>query len=117
MRTYGRVTNAQTGQLTWVEVDTDANGQNDEVYLTTLCQVLLLNLNESPFYATYGIPQVPSVQQQVWPDYYVALTQQNFAPFFASLTIERDPTQKLTPTYTVTVVTNQGAVLTAQVAT
>jgi hypothetical protein len=44
-----------------VEVTTDANGYNDAVYLTTLSQVLKLNLGESPFYANYGIPQYQSV--------------------------------------------------------
>jgi hypothetical protein len=110
VRTYGRV------EGVWEEVDTDANGYNDEVYLTTLCQVLLLNLNESPFYATYGIPANQSVLQQTFPDYYVALTQQTFAPYFASITIARVK-GTLTPTYSVNVVTHQGAILTAQVAT
>jgi hypothetical protein len=115
MRTYGRVYNATTKVWTWVEVDTDANGFNDSVYLTTLTQVLQLNLNESPFYATYGIPQVPTILQQVYPDYYVALTQQVFAPYFASLLItKRSNTTQ--PTYDVAVTTHQGVKLTAQVA-
>lgn len=112
MRTYGRIPNAQ-GQLVWVEVTTDANGNNDFVYLTTLCQVLLLNLGESPFYATYGIPQAQSVLQQLLPDYYVALTQQLFAPYFASLVISRVNTNP--PTYQVGVTTHQGVKLNASV--
>jgi hypothetical protein len=87
------------------------------VYLTTLCQVLLLNLGESPFYASQGIPAQQAVSQQVPPDYYVALTQQNFAGYFASLNIQRTspnvPGQ--TPTYEVSVTTNQGIVLNASV--
>jgi hypothetical protein len=110
VRTYGYI----NGE--WTEVVTDSAGYNDEVYLTTLCQVLLLNLNESPFYATAGIPAQQSVLQQTFPDYNVALTQQTFAPYFASLTIQRVP-GTVQPTYQVNVVTHQGAILTAQVAT
>ena len=43
MRTYGRVTN-EDGTKTWVEVDTDANGYNDAVYVTTLAQCLQLSV-------------------------------------------------------------------------
>lgn len=97
----------------WAEVDTDENGDNDAVWLTTLVQVLKLNLNESPFFASYGIPAYESVVQQVFPDYYVALTQQLFAQYFASLLITRqlDPT----PTYVVTVVTNEGVKVSASI--
>lgn len=112
MRTYGRIPDGAGGQK-WVEVTTDANGYNDMVWVTTLCQVLLLNLNESPFYASYGIPAQQSVIQQVLPDYYVALTQQAFAPYFASLLIFR--TSSSPPTYQVEVVTNQGVVLNSTV--
>ena len=117
MRTYGRIPNPNGPGLVWVEVDTDENGYNDEVYLTTLCQVLLLNLGESPFYATYGIPAQQSVLQQTFPDYYVSLTQQAFAPYFASLLIQRTGvTANGSPVYTVTAQPHQGAILTATVA-
>ena len=43
MRTYGRITNAE-GNLQWVEVTTDANGRNDNVWLTTLAQNLKLGV-------------------------------------------------------------------------
>lgn len=107
------VVDSGQGNLQWVEVKTDANGNNDLVYLTALCQVLLLNLGESPFYATYGIPAQQSVMQQTFPDYYVALTQQVYSQYFASLVIvkQSDPT----PTYLVTVKTHQGVVLSATV--
>lgn len=105
MRTYGRITNAD-GTKTWVEVQTDANGYNDYVMITTLAQVLLLNLGESPFYANYGIPAKPSVVQQVFPDFYVARTQQQFAPNFASLIVTK--LNSPTPTYDINVTTNQG---------
>lgn len=105
MRTYGRVTNPD-GSKTWVTVETDSTGSNDYIWITTLCQTLLLNLGESPFYANYGIPAKPSVVQQVAPDYYVARTQQQFAQHFASLVVARTPAPE--PTYKVNVTTNQG---------
>ena len=113
MRTYGRIYDAN-GKPTWVVVQTDANGNNDMVWLTTLIQVLKLNLNESPFYAQYGIPAQQSVMQQVSPDYYVALTQQAFAPYFASLIITKQ-NSTVTPTYQVTVKTHQGVTINASV--
>jgi hypothetical protein len=94
----------------WVQVETDANGNDDLVWFVTLCQVLLLNLNESPFYATFGIPQQQAVQQGVAPDHYVALTQQYFAPYFSSLIIVK--TSDSPPTYEVVAVTKSGVSLT-----
>jgi len=132
MRTYGRIPlaswTADASYVTadsnytadggsagyqWVEIETDSNGYNDLVWVTTLCQVLLLNLNESPFYATYGIPQQQVISQQISPDYYVALTQQTFSQYFTSLRINK--TSNNPPTYQVAVVTNQGVSLTAYV--
>lgn len=95
----------------WVEVSTDANGNNDLVNFTTLCQVLGLNLNESPFYATLGIPAQQAVQQQIAPDVYVAQTQQLFAPYFRSLLITKKSSRP--PTYQVLAVTHTGVALTA----
>jgi hypothetical protein len=114
MRTYGRIVNS-SGALVWQEVDTDTAGFNDLVYLTTLCQVLQLSLNESPFYSTFGIPQVQTILQQIYPDYYVQMTQQTFAPYFASLLITKQA-GTTSPTYNVAVTTHQGAKLTATVA-
>lgn len=94
--------------------ETDASGANDLVYVTALAQCLLLNLNESPFFATSGIPAVPSVVQQVAPDYYVALTQQQYAPYFASLLVSRN-TKSIDPRYEITVVTHQGVKINATV--
>ncbi|SRR6266702_633284 len=113
MRVYGRIPDGLGGK-TWVTVQTDANGANDLVYVTALCQVLLLNLNESPFYATYGIPAHQSIIQQVFPDYYVALTQQTYAQFFASLLVSKS-TNVSTPTYDISVTTNQGVSLNVSV--
>ncbi len=113
MRTYG-VLQTTAGPV-WVEVATDRNGYNDAVYLTTLCQVLLLNLGESPFYANYGIPSFTSVQTQIPPDLYVARTQAQFAPFFASLTIARATAADGSPIYNISVVSHSGASIGVQV--
>ena len=124
MRTYGRIyalnpdgskQNPQpVGYPQWTEVQTDANGFNDLVYCTTLIQVLLLNLNESPFYANYGIPAKASVIQQVAPDYYVVRTQKAFAQYFANLVVARQAAA-VVPTYLVNVTTNSGVKLNANV--
>lgn len=105
MRTYGRTTDV-FGNKTWVVVETDAEGFNDYVFITDLAQVLKLNLGESPFYSDWGIPAHTSVVQQVFPDYYIYLTQQRFAPNFASLIVNKLPLS--TPTYVFNVTTNQG---------
>lgn len=107
MRTYGRV--RQGDALVWVEVDTDANGYNDAVFITTLVQTLKLNLNESPFFANYGIPARNAVQQQLPPDFYAARTQQQYAQYFASLIITRDLSATEAPTYIVNLTTQQGS--------
>lgn len=114
MRTYGRIFNSD-GTYTWQVVQTDPNGSNDKVRLTTLCQVLKLNLGESPFYAQYGISAQQSVIQQLWPDYDVARTQQQFAGYFAALLIGRAPGAQ-TPTYNVNVTANNGTQIKTQVA-
>lgn len=122
MRTYGRIIPDEEGAPTvkrWVEVDTTAAGFNDYVYITTLIQVLKLNLGESPFYANYGIPAKPTIVSQVAPDFYVAQAQAQFAGFFASLIIARAPAPVGlpidTPTYSVNVTTHQGLKLSSLV--
>ena len=110
MRVYGR--DSQTG--TWMEVTTDSNGFNDYVYVTALIQCLKLNLNESPFWANWGIPAQQSVVQQIFPDYYVALIQQRYSVYFASLAIQK--VNSLTPTYRINIVTNQGATVQLSIA-
>lgn len=104
----------EDGSQSWVEVSTDPNtGDNSIVYLVALIQCLQLNLGESPFWANYGIPAQQSVLQQILPDYYVALTQQQFAGYFASLRIARIPGPD--PVYRVNVTTNQGVNLSEDV--
>lgn len=116
MRTYGRQGGGVNGiGGTWVEVSTDANGWNDELYLTSLCQGLLLALGESPFYSNYGTPATQSVISQVFPDFYAAQMQSFYAPFFASLTITRT-TKTGNPAYAVSAVCHTGAILSATVA-
>lgn len=93
--------------FTWQVVTPTADGVADRVYITNLCQVLLLSLGESPFFANYGIPAQRSVIQQIFPDYYVNVTQQQFSQYFASLQITKVPSNE--PFYRVNIVTHQGA--------
>jgi hypothetical protein len=102
MRIHGRITNPN-GTKQWVTVSTDpVTGSNSWVFLTSLCQALLLNLGEAPFDAGSGLPAQQSVIQQIAPDFYVTRTQQQFAQYFASLIIAKDPTAKV-PTYNISV--------------
>ncbi len=105
MRTYGRLYD-QAGNAIWVTVTTDPEGYDGYVWATTLIQCLRLNQGESPFYANYGIPAQQSVIQQVFPDYYVAQTQQQFAPYFAALTVAK--LSSPTPTYRINITFAQG---------
>ena len=111
MRTYGRV--YTNGASKWVEVSTDASGANDYVWVTTLIQCLKLNLGESPFYANFGIPAKPSVVQQVFPDFYVSRTQQQFASYFANIVVAKVPST--TPTYNINITTNNGVKIAASI--
>ncbi len=112
MRVYGRIYNGGVPQ--WVVVETDAAGNSEYVYVTWLIQVLKLCLGESPFYANYGIPAVPSVVQQIFPDFYVAQVQQQFQQYFASLIISKVPST--TPTYNVNILMFNGTVFQATIA-
>lgn len=112
MRVYGRTYDAY-GNPTWVEVQTDSNGYNDYVYITALVQCLKLNINESPFWADWGIPGYISLIQQVFPDYYMALMQQRFAQHFASLVISKVNVPD--PTYNLSIITHQGISMTIPV--
>lgn len=113
MRTYGRALLSSGKYGPWVVVQTDDNGFNDQVYITTLCQNLKLILGESPFYANNGIPAKTAVIQQVAPDAYVTRVQQQFSQYFANLIIAKQESQ--TPSYQVNVMTHQGVRLNAVV--
>jgi hypothetical protein len=108
MRTWGRIFPGpeDTFEPYWVEVTTDAEGFDDQVWVTTLIQCLKLGLGESPFYGNYGIPAQQSIVQQVWPDFYAYQTQQQFASRFASLVVTKINAPE--PTYNVNLVTQQG---------
>lgn len=108
MRIWGRTYN-EDGTYQWVAVQTDANGFNDYVYATNLIQVLKLGLNESPFFANYGIPAQQSVLTQIFPDYYTYQTQQQFTQFFVSLSVQKIASP--TPTYDINAVTHSGAII------
>lgn len=116
MRTYGRTRDVLTGKKTWWVVTTDNNGYNDSVWLTTLAQVCKLNLGESPFFANYGIPAHPSVITQVYPDFFMVRTQQQFASYFASLILTKqddavDQDNRPAPSYLIQVLTNYGSII------
>lgn len=106
MRTYGRINQVDGVGGTWVEVDTDSAGNDDDVWLTTLIQCLKLGLGESPFYSQYGIPAQQSVLQQIFPDFNVYLTQKQFSPYFASLVVAKIPDPA--PMYRINIITNAG---------
>lgn len=110
MRVYGR----PAGQLNWVTVSTRPNGNNDAVYITALCQVLLLNLEESPFYANYGIPAVQSIITQIFPNYYAMQVQSQYSQYFAQLVITA-MAGTTSPVYTVKITTHSGAVIALKV--
>jgi hypothetical protein len=108
MRTYGRDSNGK-----WILVETDGNGFNDSIYLTTLVQNLKLAPQESPFFADNGIPANGSVIQQILPTYYVNRLQQQFSGYFSLLQIamaENDP-----PVYNISAITNSGSKIVTQV--
>jgi hypothetical protein len=115
MRTWGRIVNPD-GSKSWVEVATDpTTGDNSWVYVTALCQVLLLNLGESPFYASSGIPAKPTVVQQTQPDYYVARVQSQFAQYFANLVVAKQSSNPPSYQINVTLLNGAKASLTVQI--
>ena len=105
MRTYGKNADGQ-----WVEIT-----ETSYVWLATLAQTLRLSQGESPYYANYGIPSHDSVMSQVAPNAAVNRTQQQYAPYFASLTVLKDnlATQ---PTYRISAVFQNGTVMQTSVA-
>lgn len=114
MRTYGRTVDVLSGKKTWWVVTTDMNGFNDSVYLTALAQVCKLNLGESPFFGTWGIPAHQSVVTQIFPNYYMARIQQQFSGYFASLILTPIPDAvdddgRPSPAYNISVITNYGS--------
>lgn len=111
MRAYSRVTD-QWGNKSWIVVQTDANGDNSYVHVVALEQCIKLNLNESPFWANFGIPAKSAVQQQLAPDYYMAKIAGYFSQFFPSLVLAKAPYNAAdpTPVYNVAVMRNNGSI-------
>lgn len=87
-RVWGRETQSD-GTRTWVAFETDDNGYDDMPNFIWLQNALLLNTNESPFYADWGIPVQRTLATSVYPDYYTAQTQQRFSQYFPSCSISR----------------------------
>jgi hypothetical protein len=97
-RTYGRAQNPDgslqrtaNGGYVWTTIQTDSAGQDGYVWLSTLAQCLQLVKGESAFYANYGISSPQAIITQVYPDYDVQVTQQQFQQYFALLSIARSP--------------------------
>lgn len=111
MRTYGT-----TSPGVWVEVETDANGENGYVYLTTLIQTLLMNSGENPLYANYGLPAVQAVRTQIPPDLAIAQTQALFSQYFRTLIVTRVPSTQ-NPAYNISAVFFSGTIYQATIAT
>ena len=115
MRVWGRTYNPTKTAYEWTQVDTDANGYNDAVYITALAQVLQLNTGESPFWANYGIPAIQSITLQVFPDLAVYFIQRQYSRYFASLKISKinaiNEYNAPTPVYAVNVITQQGSII------
>jgi len=101
------------GQV-WVKVETTPAAGDTYVWLTTLVQNLKLSPGESPFFANNGIPAQPTIITQIFPDFYVAQIQQQFAPFFATLGVSKQNIPD--PSYRLNIITKNGTVLNEVVA-
>lgn len=99
------------GEYDWVEVETDQNGYNDAVWLTTLAQVVMLNPGESPMFGNYGVPSQQAVVTQIPPDINVMLMQQVFSVYFLSLLVARLTDSLGNPEYLINATANPGATL------
>jgi hypothetical protein len=86
------------------------------IWLATLVQTLRLSTNESPYYANYGIPAQTSVNTQIPPDIALNTIQQQYAPYFKSLTILRQQ-NTTNPTYNIRAVFLDGTTIQSVVAT
>ena len=86
------------------------------IYLATVAQTLRLALGESPFYGNYGIPAQQSVINQIAPNLAVNNTQNQYAPYFASLSMT---SQSIVPqpTYAISAVLQNGTTIQTTVAT
>lgn len=104
-RVWGRET-ASDGTRSWVAFETDSSGSDDCPNFIWLQQALLLNLNESPFYADWGIPVQQTLATSVYPDYYTAKTQQRFSQYFPSCSIARVSSSDVA--YSVNITTKTG---------
>jgi hypothetical protein len=123
-RVWARTPPDEFGNQTWVCVVPDPQtGSTDLLYFAALAQCLRLNLGESPFYASSGLPARQSVATQIPPDIYVARIQTQYSQYFASLVLSKVSTTPLTstkpyrpvPTYRIFAVAHSGTVLNADV--
>lgn len=100
----------------WYEVNTDANGFDDDVWLTTMAQVVASQLNESPFFPNYGLPSIESVTSRTHPDYWVSKVKSQFSKYFTAISIVKtvDITTN-TPTYNIDVLKLDGSAASATI--
>lgn len=84
MRIYHKIKDENTNRTKWIII-TDP----DEIYVFWLIEVLRLILGESPFSADWGIPATETIATNIYPDYYVSIVKEKFAPYFQYLSIER----------------------------
>ncbi|VFS51407.1 hypothetical protein [Budvicia aquatica] len=90
-----------------MSIESDSAGDFTYGWITTLIQTLKLGLGESPFYVQYGIPAQRCIVEQFHPDFYVNMVQQQFAGYFASITIKKHVINN-NPVYDVSIVTLSG---------
>lgn len=104
-RVWARIHN-DDGTRTWQAIETTSAGSNDNLNFIWLQNVLLLNINESPFYSDWGVPVHQTMVSQILPDYYMSLIQRRFSEYFASVIINR--ISATTPTYSISVTSATG---------
>lgn len=97
---------ATDGSRSWEAFETDSSGSDDYPNFIWLQQALLLRLNESPFYADWGIPVQQTLATSIYPDYYTAKTQQRFSQYFPSCSISRVSSMEVG--YSVNITTKTG---------
>ena len=105
MRTYGRGTDGK-----WYQVNIDVNGKDDDIWLTTMAQVCASELEESPFFPSYGLPARASIVGRTHPDFFISRIREQFSKYFTSISIVKtiDITNNA-PTYHIDVQKQNGS--------
>lgn len=102
MRVWTRVMGSD-GKRTWQPVD------NDQGNIAWLQNALLLQLGESPFWTDWGLPVSKTLVSQIWPDYYLNMTQQRFRDVFPTLQVTRQRVDgQSDPVYSIRAILSDG---------